>query len=96
MNGKDLFWLIPLCVLVFGSIGYVKGNLDGANMMVDKCNAQYELANKLCDLECALNDGAMNMWEYYEIRCPEVYLEIQKGDINLYEEWEKYGINNSH
>lgn len=96
MNTRHLWWIIPLCLIVFGSIGYIKGVLDGANLVVDRCNAQYELGNALNKLENVMCDTAINMWEYYEIRCPNVYDEIISESINLQDEFKKYGINNSN
>jgi len=93
MNAKNLWWIIPLCMLIFGSIGYIKGTLDGANLMVDKCNSQYEYQNQLCDLECELQDVVLNTLEYYEKRCPNVEMDISTmTNDEMLEELNKYGI----
>jgi len=94
MNTKNLWWIIPLCLIIFGSIGYVKGTLDGANLVVDKCNAQYEFQNQLCDLECELQDSVLNTLEYYEKRCPNVGMDISTmSNDEMLQELKKYGIN---
>ena len=95
MNWKHLFWIIPVTIIVSMILAFFFGASYTWNMMAEKCNAQYEVANALCDIECSMNEGALNMWEYYEKRCPDVYIELQSGKLDLYEEWEKYGINSS-
>lgn len=95
MNKKNLLWIIPLCILIFGSIGYIKGTLDGANLMVDECNSQYEYQITLCDLECELHSSILNTLEYYEKRCPNVGMDISTmSNDEMLIELNKYGIDN--
>ena len=90
---KNLWWIIPLCLLIFGSIGYIKGTLDGANLLVEKCNEQYVFQNQLCDLECKLQDSVLNTLEYYEKRGVNVALDIETmNNTEILEELKKYKI----
>jgi len=81
MNIKHLIWILPLCFLVFGGMGYFKGTLDGANLMVNKCNSRMELTYQINKLEENLLDQTLDLLYTYEENCPEVAKGIENQDI---------------
>jgi hypothetical protein len=76
LNEKHLLWILPICAFIFFIIGFVVVGVTGGNMVVEKCNQQYEFQNALCDLQCDLSDTIMNTLEYYEENCPEIANKI--------------------
>jgi len=90
MKKIHLCWIIPIIAIIF----FICGVMYSWNAIADEVNAKMEFRDAINVLECGLSEQAMNMWEYYEIRCPKVYNEIMNGDVSLREEFEKYGIVN--
>ena len=89
MNWKHLFWIIPATTLVVFIIAFFWGASVSWNIVADKCNTNIKFNNQLNELENQVCDQAINMWELYETRCPQVYYQILNGEINLTKEFKK-------
>lgn len=88
MNKKQLFWIIPLFII----IGFIIGGIFSYNYLGKLCNNIIEFRDNLNKIDCQLNYYTLNLLQLYEKNCKNYYDYLHESKLTIFEELKKNGL----